>query len=356
MVLLKNNGILPLDRTKLKRVAVIGANANDVGMMFGNYNGSASKPVSLLKGIQAAAQGVEVIHEIGVPLALHQGQSISPEDPAFQKAVEVARSADVVVYIGGISPGLEGEEMRVSYEGFVGGDRRRIELPECQTALLKALHATGKPVVFVNCSGSAMAMPWEAETLPAILQAWYPGQAGGTALAAILFGDVNPAGRLPVTFYRSTADLPDFSDYSMTNRTYRYFTGTPLFPFGHGLSYTAFTYGRIILDHKTVTASGTMLLTVPVSNTGARDGDEVVQVYYHPVHTADSTLRQALCGFKRVEVPHGQTVQVTLSIPASQFRRWDEGKNDYVVFPGDYELRVGASSSDIRQVKVVTVR
>ena len=141
-------------------------------------------------------------------------------------AIAAAKSADVVIYVGGISPQLEGEEMKVNYDGFSGGDRTRIELPAQQTELLKALAATGKPVVFVNCSGSAIAMPWEAEHLPAIVQAWYPGEQGGRAVAEVLFGDANPAGRLPVTFYRSTADLPAFENYAMSNRTYRYFSGT----------------------------------------------------------------------------------------------------------------------------------
>src|SRR6185437_14277490 len=155
---------------------------------------------------------------------------------AVSTAVQVARTADLIIYVGGLSPELEGEEMAVDAQGFFGGDRTRIELPEPQSNLLRALHDTGKPVVFVNCSGSAVAMPWETKNLPAILQAWYPRQAGGRAIAEILFGDANPAGRLPITVYSSTDDLPPFEDYSMANRTYRYFRGTPEFAFGHGLS------------------------------------------------------------------------------------------------------------------------
>lgn len=355
IVLLKNSGILPLDAATLKRIAVIGANADDVDMMYGNYNGFASQPVSLLKGIRAAVPGAVVTYEKGVPLALPKGQAVNANDPAFLKAVDAAKVADIVIYAGGISPRLEGEEMQVPFDGFSGGDRTLIELPSCQTALLKALHATGKPVIFVNFSGSAIAMPWEAETLPAILQAWYPGQAGGTALAGLLFGSLNPAGRLPVTFYQSTADLPDFSDYSMKNRTYRFFTGKPLFPFGHGLSYSTFQYGPLTLDRKSVGVSDILQLTVPVSNTGKRDGDEVVQVYYRPMMAAPSGLRQALCGFKRVTVPNGKTVQVTIPVPVSQFRRWDAERNGYWVAPGDYELRVGTSSGDIRREQVISV-
>ncbi len=245
LVLLKNDGTLPLDRAKIKRIAVIGANANSTMMLAGNYSGTAARPVSILDGIKkVAGENVTVIYEEGCPLALKNDGSNKPDQQFTDDAVAAAKSADAVIYVGGISPELEGEEMSRAngYDGFNGGDRTKIELPEVQTDLLKALQATGRPVVFVNCSGSAIAMPWAAENLPAILQAWYPGEQGGRAVADVLFGEVNPAGRLPVTFYRSTADLPDFENYSMTNRTYRYFEGKPLFAFGHGLSYTEFSY------------------------------------------------------------------------------------------------------------------
>ena len=345
IVLLKNDGLLPLDRAKLKRIAVIGPNADAAEMMYGNYNGTPSKPVALLAGIKAAAPGAEVVYEQGVPLDQKQGTAMNPDDPSFRKAVEAARSADVVIYAGGIDGKFEGEVH----------DRQAIELPACQTAMLKALRDTGKPVVFVNCSGSAMAMPWEAENLPAILQAWYPGQAGGTAVANILFGSVNPSGRLPVTFYRSTEELPPFLDYSMANRTYRYFTGKPLFPFGHGLSYTTFDYGKIGLSRGSVKTTGTISLTVPVTNTGKRDGDEVVQVYYRPTDSKGSKLIKALCGFQRVSVPVGKTVEAKIEIPASRFRCWNDEKMDYIIPSGSYVLEAGSSSADIRQTASVTV-
>jgi beta-glucosidase len=345
IVLLKNEGLLPLDRTKLKRIAVIGPNADDAEMMNGNYNGTPSKPVTLLAGIKAAAPGAEVVYEKGVPRDLKQGTTLNPDDPSFQKAVEAARSADAVIYLGGIDLKFENE----------GRDREAIELPACQTAMLKALRGTGKPVVFVNCSGSAIAMPWEAENLPAILQAWYPGQAGGTAVANILFGSVNPSGHLPVTFYRSTEELPPFLDYSMANRTYRYFTGKPLFPFGHGLSYTTLDYGKIGLSRDSVKSTDTISLTIPVTNTGKRDGDEVVQIYYRPTDRKESKLIKALCGFKRITVPAGKTVEVQVEIPVNRFRCWNDEKKDYIIPPGKYVLEVGSSSADIRQTAPVTV-
>jgi beta-glucosidase len=230
----------------------------------------------------------------------------------------------------------------------VGGDRTRIELPAVQMDLLRALRATGKPIVFVNCSGSAIAMPWETKNLPAILQAWYPGEQGGRAVAEVLFGDTNPAGRLPVTFYRSTDDLPAFEDYSMRNRTYRYFGGQPLFAFGHGLSYTRFKYRSAKLDKTKVSAKGTLRLTFNLANAGSRDGDEVTQVYFRHVKSASSQAKLALCGFGRIHVPKGKATRVTMEIPVERFRSWDTARKQYVVEPGRYELLVGAASDDIR--------
>ncbi|HUD84264.1 MAG TPA: glycoside hydrolase family 3 C-terminal domain-containing protein, partial [Candidatus Saccharimonadales bacterium] len=233
LVLLKNDGVLPLNRARIKRIAVVGENANSVETLLGNYNGTPSHPVTILDGIKSVAgPGVEVTYQPGCPLAVRKDGSGKPSPEMIASAVKAAAAADVVIYVGGLNPQLEGEEMPVNYVGFGGGDRTDIALPAVQVELLKALQATAKPVVFVNCSGSAVAMVWAAENLPAILQAWYPGGEGGHAVAEALFGDINPAGRLPVTFYRSTADLPAFDDYSMSNRTYRYFTGKPLFAFG----------------------------------------------------------------------------------------------------------------------------
>jgi beta-glucosidase len=348
IVLLKNNGLLPLNRAKLKRIAVIGPNAVSTPMLLGNYNGTPSQPVTVLDGIKSVAgAGVEVIYEPGCPLALKKDGSDKPLPDLIVKAVQAAWSADVVIYVGGLNAQLEGEEMRVNYDGFAGGDRTRIELPAVQTELLKALHDTGKPVVFVNCSGSAMAMPWEAKNLPAILQAWYPGQAGGRAVAEVLFGDANPAGRLPVTFYQSTADLPPFENYAMSNRTYRYFNGKPLYAFGHGLSYTRFKYKSVQLDRAQAGSNDTVRVSLTVANNGARDGDEVVQVYFRPLKTAVPQARQSLCGFRRVTVPRGQSAPVAIDIPVKQFRYWDTAKKQYTVEPGEYEILVSAASDDI---------
>ena len=280
----------------------------------------------------------------------------NPDDA--DEAVRLARDADAVVFVGGLDSYLEGEEMGINLDGFLGGDRTRIELPSAQDRLLRALVATGKPVVFVCCSGSAIAMPWAAEHVPAIVQAWYPGQAGGTAVGEVLFGTVNPSGRLPVTVYASTADLPPFADYSMANRTYRYFTGTPLFPFGHGLSYTQFRYDRF-RPIANVAADGTAHLTLTVTNVGDRDGDEVVQAYARPpaappVDGERVPVRQ-LVAFQRVSLAKGASADVTLDIPAATLRRWDAARQAETVRPGAYAIDVGPSSADVRWTTTLQV-
>ena len=359
LVLLKNTGVLPLDRTKVRHLAVIGANADSVPMLLGNYNGLPSRPVTILKGLRTAAakSGIEITYARGCPLVLKSGETFGVESAEFQQVLDAVRAADAIVYVGGINAQLEGEEMKVDYDGFRGGDRTRIELPAVQTALLKVLHATGKPVVFVNCSGSAIAMPWEAENLAAIVQAWYPGQSGGTACADLLFGDYNPSGRLPITFYRATEDLPPFEDYHMANRTHRFFTGKTLFPFGHGLSYTQFRYDQVRLARTELGTDDTVRMSLDLANAGARDGDEVVQVYARLLGANDPLLpRQTLCAFQRVTVPKGQRVTVDLVVPTSTLRHWDPSSQGYTIEPGTYELQIGASSEDIRATALVRIR
>jgi beta-glucosidase len=350
IVLLKNDGLLPLDRTKIQKVAVLGLNANYVGTLVGNYNGDPSHPVTFAQGIlDFLGTNAQVYYLPGCPLALRVNDTNQAVyDDARAKALDLAQKVDAIVYCGGICADFEREYMGVPFEGFYYGDRTRIELPPVQTEFLKALRALGKPLVFVNCSGSAMAMPWEAENLPAIVQAWYPGQEGGRALAEVLFGDVNPAGRLPVTFYHSTMDLPPFTDYSMSNRTYRYFTGKPLFAFGHGLSYTQFKYGPAQLDRPQAGSNDTIHVQLNVTNTGARDGDEVVQVYFRHVKSAVPQPLEALCGFQRVPVAHQQSAHVDIQVPVKGLRYWDTTRKQYVVEAGDYEILVGAASDDIR--------
>ncbi len=358
IVLLKNDGLLPLNRERLKRIAVIGANANSVPMMLGNYCGKPSHPVTILDGIrQKAATNTEILFEPGGPLSVHDGDTnVYANTEAWVRAVAAAKTADVIIYAGGLNPELEGEDLHVAVDGFEGGDRTRIELPPIQLELLQALQATGKPVVFVNCSGAAVAMPWAATNIPAIVQAWYPGQAGGTAVAGMLFGEVNPAGRLPVTFYRATEDLPAFTNYAMSNRTYRYFTGEPLYAFGHGLSYTRFKYEGAQLNHAEAGPGDVVRLSVDVSNTGAMDGEEVVQVYFRHVKSALPQAREALCGFRRVAVKQGQTARVAIEFPVKEFRYWDVAAKQYAIEPGEYEILAGAASDDIRAILPLRIR
>ena len=484
LVLLKNDGTLPLRTDKLRRVVVIGPNATSVPALLGNYNGTPSAPVTILAGLKAALEpeGVQVDYAHGcdyatrpatwrpIPQPWFQGEYYAnaelagaptvrrwerplcfscnagkaadalpttlptrgisarwrsdlqstlageyqfrvrgrggfrlrldgklildswtpptaeaaaeravvvscplPENATLpvqleyvqgdgpmalalewippsaetpeEEAIAAAQNADLIVYAGGISAQLEGEEMEVDYDGYSGGDRRRIELPELQQRLLEKLHATGKPVVFVNLSGSAVAMPWAAEHLNAIVQAWYPGQAGGTAVADVLTGKYNPAGRLPVTFYRATEDLPDFKDYAMAGRTYRYFAGRALFPFGHGLSYTKFDY----TDLRVAPApDGGLRVAVDLTNAGSRDGDEVVQFYAVPPAGARPGEIQSLCGFRRVWLEAGKTQTVEIVVPATALRRWSGEAGSSVVPPGTWTIRAGASSADLR--------
>ncbi|MCI7015728.1 MAG: glycoside hydrolase family 3 C-terminal domain-containing protein [Prevotella sp.] len=254
--------------------------------------------------------------------------------------------AEYVVFAGGISPRLEGEEMKVDAYGFKGGDRTDIQLPQCQRDLIKAISDAGKKVIFVNCSGSAIALVPETSTCQAIIQAWYPGERGGDAVADVLFGDYNPSGKLPVTFYRSVDDLPDFLDYTMKNRTYRYFTGKPLWNFGYGLSYTSFSFGKPSYKNGKI--------TVDVSNTGKLDGDEIVQVYLRHTKDNDGPIK-SLRGFKRVSIKAGETKRVEIDMPKENFETWDASTNTMRVIGGEYDIMVGNSSidADLKHIKIV---
>lgn len=260
-------------------------------------------------------------------------------------SVACVKDADVVVFAGGISPLLEGEEMGVNLPGFRGGDRTDIELPAVQRELIHALHRAGKKIILVNCSGSPIALEPETKNCEAILQAWYPGQAGGTAVADVLFGDYNPGGRLPVTFYRNMSQLPDFEDYNMTGRTYRYMTQQPLFPFGYGLSYTTFEYGNLSLAKEQIKLGEPLKLTVNVTNNGQRDGEEVVQVYLKKQDDAEGPGK-TLRAFKRVRIPAGKSVEVAFDLNGKELEWWDAQSNTMRVCAGRYDVMVGKSSQD----------
>jgi beta-glucosidase len=277
--------------------------------------------------------------------------------PPFEEALDAARAADVVVFVGGLTGDVEGEEMKVSFPGFAGGDRTDLRLPGSQRKLLEALHATGKPVVLVLTAGSALAVDWEQAQLPAILVAWYPGQRGGTAVADVLFGEANPAGRLPVTFYKASEKLPPFDDYDMKGRTYRYFGGEPLYPFGYGLSYTRFEYSDLKLDRSSVASDQAVRASVQVKNAGSRAGDEVVQLYTHAAKPKQVRALKELRGFERITLKPGETRRVEFTLtPDRDLIYYDAGRKAYAVEPGAYEIQIGASSRDIRQKAPLTVR
>lgn len=272
-------------------------------------------------------------------------------DIGFKKKVDIdasvarVKDADVVIFASGVSPVLEGEEMGVNLPGFKGGDRTDIELPSVQRELINALHRAGKKIILVNCSGSPIALEPETKNCEAILQAWYPGQAGGTAVAEVLFGDYNPAGRLPVTFYRNMSQLPDFEDYNMTGRTYRYMTQQPLFPFGYGLSYTTFEYGKLVLANDRIKSGEPLKLTVNVTNSGQRGGEEVVQVYLKKQEDAEGPVK-TLRAFKRVYIPAGKSVDVEFSLNDKELEWWDTQSNTMRVCAGKYDVMVGRSSQE----------
>jgi len=259
----------------------------------------------------------------------------------YQQTIAKLKGIDKVIFVGGIAPSLEGEEMPVNIEGFKGGDRTSIELPKVQRAFLKALKAAGKHVIYVNCSGSAIALQPETESCDAILQAWYPGQEGGTAVADVIFGDHNPEGKLSVTFYKNDSQLPDYEDYSMKGRTYRYFNDA-LFPFGYGLSYTDW---KVEGGKWQENADGTGTLSVDVTNCGQREGAQVVQLYIRDLADKEGPLK-SLRGFKKVQLKPGKTATVDIALNRKSFEFWDPQTNTMRTKPGQYELLYGTSSSD----------
>jgi len=268
--------------------------------------------------------------------------------PTREQLLAQIGSAETVVFVGGISPRVEGEEMKVSDPGFKGGDRTDIELPQVQRDMLRMLHQAGKKVVFVNCSGGAMAMVPELQSCDAIVQGWYPGEQGGQAIAEVLTGQVNPSGKLPLTFYRSVKDLPDFMDYTMKNRTYRYFKGEALFPFGYGLSYTTFEIGK----PQFLPLTNTYKVRAQVRNTGKVEGTEVVQVYLRNMADKGGPLK-TLRGYQRITLKPGEAKTVTIELPRERFETWDAKTNSMRVIPGQYELMMGSSSADKDLKKIV---
>jgi beta-glucosidase len=362
IVLLKNEGLLPLSKAKLNKVAVIGPYINREDILLASYHGIPSASVNFLQGIISALGKEKVLFSEGVvpwdnrpdkrshpyDLSHHSEADLSHKKQLHDEALAIAQKSEIIIAYMGISSNLESEETNLHTEGFEKGDRTTLDLPKEQQALLKDLKATGKPIVLVLTSGSALTINWEKQNIPAIVEAWYPGEEGGNAVADVLFGDYNPAGRLPITFYQSLSDLPAFENYNMQNRTYRYFTGKPLFPFGYGLSYTRFRYSDLKITKAKINTSDSIELSVTVKNTGKYDGDEVVQLYVKNLSSKQPQPIKSLKGFKRICLKKGESKTVLLPLKAGDLKYFDEDKNDFIIEPGDYEIQVGASSDDIR--------
>lgn len=294
-------------------------------------------------------------YDIQLEFAYNMGDAQLNFDIGFKQEIDVdktiqnVKNADIVIFAGGISPSLEGEEMGVNLPGFKGGDRTSIELPEVQRNLIQKLYETGKKVVFVNFSGSPIGLEPETKHCNAIVQAWYPGQNGGKAVAEMLFGKYNPAGRLPVTFYKNISQLPDFENYNMTGRTYRFMDSIPLFPFGHGLSYSTFKYSKIKLNRKSMTETDSVTVSVKIKNSGKMDSDEVVQVYLKNINDNNGPTK-TLRAFRRVHIYAGKTAEVQFQLSKKQLEWWNTATNNLGYVPGNYQIFIGGSS-DAKKLK-----
>lgn len=340
MVLLKNNkNILPLNASKIKRIALIGPNMNDEHTLLANYFGTPSEIITPYKSLR---------NRFGDKMAIDTLRGVSfvgklEGAPSFAQVAAQAKKADVIIFVSGINADYEGEAGDAGaggYAGFASGDRTTMQLPPVQTELMKELKKTGRPLILVNMSGSVMSFDWESRNADAILQAWYGGQAGGDAIMDVLFGDYNPSGRMPLTTYMNDSDLPDFEDYSMANRTYRYFKGDVRYPFGYGLSYTTFGYEPLATG-LSVPTSKNIELSAKVTNTGKREGDEVVQLYVsHPQNGNTRVPLRALKGFKRVHLQPGESTTVTFTLTPEELALVDD-KGNLVQKEGKVELFIG---------------
>jgi len=339
IVLLKNdNNLLPLDKSKLKKIAVIGPHAD----LFtpGGYSGKAQNPVKPLQGIKnRAAAGTEVVYAKGCDIAGNNTDGIAP-------AAELAKSADVAIVYVGTTNAIERE----------GRDRKTLALPGKQEDLIKAIVAANPKTIVVLMNAGPLAIPAVKQAAPAILEAWWGGVEGGNATADVLFGDANPAGRLPHTVYASDAQVPPQDVYDVTQGfTYMYVNGEPLFPFGHGLSYTTFDYGQITLSADQIGADGKVTVSIPVKNTGHRPGDEVVQLYVHQVNPSVKRPTKELRGFDRISLAPGESKTVTFTLPAEKLAFYDLNTHAFLVEQGAYDLMIGSSSKDIRATTRLTV-
>lgn len=356
LVLLKNdNNLLPLDKTKLRSIAVIGPNADSREALIGNYFGTPSRYVTVLEGIrEAVPETTRVLYAQGSHLYRDKVSGLAEPGDRLAEAVATAQSADLVLLCLGLDAGIEGEEGDTSNE-FSSGDKKSLDLPGPQQELLEKIHQTGKPIVLVLLSGSALAVAWADQNIPAIIQAFYPGAEGGKAVAALLFGEYSPSGKLPVTFYRTTEELPDFRDYSMRNRTYRYMQNEPLYPFGYGLSYTRFEYRDLKLERNSIRIGENVDCSVMVKNIGGYDAEETVQLYLKDVAASVEVPRWQLRGVRKVFLKPGEEAEVHFQLSPRQMALIDnEGR--CLLEPGSFEVYLGGSQPDERSQRLTGVK
>ena len=350
LVLLKNkNNILPLDKNKVRSIAVIGPNANSREVLKGNYNGTAARFVTVLEGVQDIVNpDTKVYFAEGCHLYRDKVEGCAEPRDRFAEALITAERADVVIMCLGLDSSLEGEEGDTSNEDSVG-DKRHLRLPGLQQELLEAIHATGKPIVLVLLSGSALAVGWADENIDAIIQAWYPGARGGNAVASLIFGEYSPSGRLPVTFYRTTEELPDFHDYSMENRTYKYMKNEALYPFGYGLGYTSFTYGDIALSSTHINSGESLSCGIKIKNTGKFESEETVQLYLKDVKASVRVPRWQLRGIRKIHLLPGEEKETVFVISPEDMIVIDESGSS-ILEPGTFEVYIGGNQPDGRSV------
>jgi beta-glucosidase len=347
LVLLKNeHNLLPLDKTKIKSIGVIGPNANNRRALVGNYEGTASRYITISEGIQEyLGDSVRVFYSEGCHLYKKSFSNMGWENDRISEVKAVCRESDVIVACFGLDPGLEGEEGDEGNQ-YGSGDKPNLKLPGIQEDVLKAVYESGKPVILVLLSGSALAVTWAHDHIPAIIQGWYPGAQGGRAIAELIFGEFSPSGKLPVTFYRSSEELPEFTDYAMKNRTYRYMTQEALYPFGYGLSYSDFAIDDVAVNRSDITEEG-IDITLSVENSGGMDGWESVQVYVK-VERPDSPNPQ-LKALKKLYLKKGEQKKIMLHLPVEAFSLYDEDGRQ-MVYKTDYTIYVGDSQPDSRSL------
>ncbi len=352
LVLLKNEeNLLPLNKEAIRNIAVIGPNADSRDALIGNYFGTPSRHVTVLEGIrQAVGEDVRIHYAQGCHLYKDKVESLAEPKDRFAEAIAAAERSDVVILCLGLDASIEGEEGDASNE-YASGDKNHLNLPGLQQELMEALHQVGKPIILVLLSGSALAVTWADQNIPAIVQAWYPGAEGGTAIASLLFGAFSPSGRLPVTFYKTTEELPDFHDYAMANRTYRYMQQDALYPFGYGLNYTRFRYSKLMVENEVLQAGESILCSVCVMNDGLQASDEVVQLYLKDNTASVDVPKWQLRGVKRIHLAPGKSAKVDFTLTARQMALINED-GQCVLEPGDFTVYIGGAQPDARSAKL----